>query len=807
MSLSGLSVKNKKCFHCGEDCTEDNYQSGSKNFCCAGCKTVYELLNENNLSSYYTITNAPGVSFKGIQSKRFDFLEDEEVIPHLINFRNDDLTAITFYIPQMHCSSCIWLLENLYKLNPGINFSKVNFLKKELEVKFYHNKISLRALVELLASTGYEPVIQLDSTEKKVSKINKRLYYKIGIAGFCFGNIMLLSFPEYLSIDIRETFYRTLFGYLNFILALPVFFYSASDYFTSAYKGLKNKIVNINFPLALGILILFIRSAYEIITQTGAGYFDSMSGLVFFLLMGKVFQEKTYAFLNFERSYRSYFPLAVHIKENGKEKSIPVSKLKAGDRIIIRKDEIIPADSILFEGNGNIDYSFVTGESKPVQKVLGELIYAGGRQLSGAIELEVIKEVSQSYLTQLWNNDTFEKKTESDFKSFSDVIGKYFTFAILLIAIISGAYWMQYSTSSALNVLTAVLIVACPCALALSIPFTLGNSIRIFGRNKFYLKNISVIEKLAKINFVVFDKTGTITETGKAKVKFIGPELNPFQQEIVKSLVRNSAHPLSKSTYDRLNGSKSYEIENYEEHAGRGVQGFVLGNIVKLGSLNFVKEDISDEPDSPLYNSDEFGSQVYLAINCQIIGYFNISNSYRKGFENVMRELGKRYKLAVLSGDNENEKANLEKYLSSASQIYFRQTPEDKLNFIKKIQSSAKKILMFGDGLNDAGALAQSNVGVAVTENVSYFSPACDAILDAAAFEKISSFLEFSKISIKIIYAGFAISFLYNIIGLSFAIEGMLSPVVAAILMPLSSISVVSFATLITNFMAKRKGL
>ena len=807
MSISKPDIKNLKCFHCGEDCPDNSYHTGDKYFCCAGCKTVYELLNENNLSNYYTIMDMPGVSFKGTQSKRFDFLEDKEVIEKLADFKNDELTVITFYIPQMHCSSCIWLLENLYKLNPGVNSSKVNFLKKEIEIKFYHKKISLRELVELLASTGYEPVIQLDSVEKKKTKLNKKLYYKIGIAAFCFGNIMLLSFPEYLSIDVHETFYRNLFGYLNLILALPVFFYSASDYFISAYKGLKSKIVNIDFPLALGITILFARSAFEILTHSGAGYFDSMTGLVFFLLIGKVFQEKTYSYLNFERSYKSYFPLAVHVKKDNQEISIPVSKLKVGDRIIIRKNEIIPADSILFEGNGNIDYSFVTGESRPVQKVLGELVYAGGRQLNGVIELEVVKEVSQSYLTQLWNNDTFLKKSESGFENFTNKVGKYFTLTVLLIAAISTGYWMQQSTATALNVLTAVLIVACPCALALSIPFTLGNSMRIFGRNKFYLKNISVIENLSKIKTIVFDKTGTITETGKASIKFVGPELNPFQQEMIKSLVRNSTHPFSISIYEFLKANKFYEVEDLEEYSGRGISGFILGNLVKIGSLNFVMEDFSEEPDSQHYETDEFSSQVYLSINSQIIGYFNISNSYRDGFGKVINQLNEKYKLAVLSGDNENERENLEKYLGANSQLFFEQSPANKLNFIKRIKTSENKVLMLGDGLNDAGALAQSDVGIAVTENISYFSPACDAILDAESFGRISSFLNFSKISVKIIYASFIISFLYNIVGLSFAIEGMLSPIVAAILMPLSSISVVSFATLATNFMAKRKGL
>lgn len=806
MSDSKPDIENLKCFHCGEDCPDDSYSIGDKYFCCAGCKTVYELLNENNLSNYYTIMDTPGVSFKGAQSKKFDFLEDAEIIASLADFRNDEITVVNLNIPQMHCSSCIWLLENLYKINPAVNSSRVNFLKKEIEVKFYHNKISLRELVELLSSIGYEPVIQLDSIEKKKTKLNKNLYYKIGIAAFCFGNIMLLSFPEYFSIDIHETFYRDLFGYLNFGLALPVFFYSASGYFISAYKGLRSKIVNIDFPLALGILILFVRSAYEIISHTGAGYFDSMTGLVFFLLIGKVFQEKTYAFLNFERSYKSYFPLAVHVRSGDTEISVPVSKLKVGDRILIRKNEIIPADSILFKGNGNIDYSFVTGESKPVRKVLGELIYAGGRQLEGVIELEVVKEVSQSYLTKLWNNDTFLSKSESGFENFTNKVGKYFTSVVLLIALVSAVYWLQYSTSTALNVITAVLIVACPCALALSIPFTMGNTVRIFGRNKFYLKNISVIERLSKIKTIVFDKTGTITETGKASVNFAGPELNPFQKEIIASLVRNSTHPLSRSIYESLKSHKYYDVENIAEHSGRGISGVVLGNFIKIGSLKFVNDDLPAENESSPVKPGDNNSQVYLSINGSILGYFSVSNYYRPGFGKITEQLD-GYHMIVLSGDDDGEKDNLQRMLGPGAGLLFRQSPSDKLNYIKSVQRPDNEILMFGDGLNDAGALAQSDVGIAITENISYFSPACDAILDADAFEKTASFLNFSKISVKIIYLSFIISFLYNLVGLSFAVEGMLSPIVAAILMPLSSISVVSFATLATNFMAKRKGL
>lgn len=277
------------CYHCGQDCPDDSIHLEDKYFCCNGCKTVFEILNQNQLCNYYNFESNPGISPSTVIDKKYDYLDERDVIEKLVDFKDDKFTSLTFYIPQMHCSSCIWLLENLYKLNSAVVQSKVNFVRKELSVRFLHEKLSLKELVKLLASIGYEPQISLDSVEqKKEQHPNRHLYYKVGIAGFCFGNIMLFSFPEYFSIDITETFLKKFFSYLNLILALPVFFYSASDYFISAFKGLRKKVVNIDVPISLGILVLFIRSAYEILFNVGAGYFDSMAGLVFFLLIGKI---------------------------------------------------------------------------------------------------------------------------------------------------------------------------------------------------------------------------------------------------------------------------------------------------------------------------------------------------------------------------------------------------------------------------------------------------------------------------------------------------------------------------------------
>ena len=802
-AVNQISISEKLiCFHCGEECSDNEIKINEKVFCCNGCKTVYELLDANDLCTYYSIDENPGLTQKNDIKKNFDFLDDSDLKEKLIDFTDGKITSITFSIPQVHCSSCIWILENLYKMDSGIIHSEANFLKKIVSIKFDESKTSLKKIVILLDSIGYQPDLNL--AEKEVEKsaiINKKLWYKIGVAGFAAGNIMLFSFPEYLSLnEITTDSVKPVFSYLNVLFALPVFFYSASDYFISAYKGLRKKIVNIDVPISIGIIVLFLRSLYEIFSRTGAGYLDSMTALVFFMIVGKMFQSKTYAALNFERNYKSYFPIAVTILKNKIETTKPVEKLEVKDRIIIKNGELIPADSVLINGNAFIDYSFVTGESNPVEKVNGDLIYAGGRQVGGAIEVEIIKEVSQSYLTQLWNNKTFQKEDDSRIDAFVNIVSKYFTIVILLIAASAAFYWLPINNSIAFNSLTAVLIIACPCALALSTPFTLGNSLRIFGRNKFYLKSTHVIEKLSKITSIVFDKTGTITETQNANVEFIGDNLSEFEIKLVKSLVHNSSHPLSKNIFRIFPNAELFKIFEYQEIPGQGISAIIDGIKVQIGSKVYVSETKEKV-------ENNLSTKVFLAFDDMVRGFFKISNSYRENLKEVISALQNDYKLSLLSGDNDSERKLLTDYFNPETEMLFKQSPFDKLKCIEKMQENGEQVLMIGDGLNDAGALKKSNVGISIAENINNFSPACDGILDSQSFNKLDDFIKFSKTSKNIIIISFIISFFYNVIGLSFAVQGKLSPVVSAILMPLSSISVVAFATLTTNLMAKRRNL
>lgn len=785
-----ISVQ-ENCFHCSQPIEKERITFDEKVFCCNGCKSVYEILNLNKLENFYELNKGAGTR-PDDNTSQFDYLDTPEIFEKVTDFSEGNTTLVNFKIPVIHCSSCIWLLESLQKLNPNINFSQVNFTQKTLQVSFNHHQLKLSELAKFLTNLGYKPVITLETAEKKVEILDKSLVTKLAVAGFAFGNGMFFSYPEYAAeilgtSDFWMEKYKHLFRFMLFLLSTPVVFYSASDYFKSAIYGLRNKIVNIDVPIVLGILMLYGRSIYEAVTDYGPGYFDTLCGLLFFMLLGKVFQKRTYNALSYDRDYKSFYPIAVtKVDFEGKQKNILLSELKIGDRIMVRNHEIIPVDTILINGEGNIDNSFITGESVPVPKKPGDKIFAGGKQIGSILELEVIKNVNQSYLTQLWNKEAF-KKQETGLDTLTNEISKYFTFIILGITIIAGIYWARIDMEKMFQVVSAILIVACPCALALSAPFTFGHIMRILGRNKFYVKDTLTIEKISKISTLVFDKTGTITQSKKTNISYEGLELSEFDLLNIKTLLKNSNHPLSKSLYHFLEVDDAYfPVEKYVEIPGKGYAAMVRNQFYKIGSASFNGEI-----------SKNLETAVYLSRNDVFLGKFIFKNEYRSNLANLFNHL-KNYKIHLLSGDNASEEIQLKSIISYAAKMEFNQDPESKLNYIKNLQDKGEKVAMLGDGLNDAGALKQSNVGIAIADDTNSFTPSSDVIMNGEKLAELDKYLHLAKDAMTIVKITFVISLLYNIIGLSIAILGEMSPLVAAILMPISSISVVAFTTAAT---------
>ncbi len=778
------TIETTKCFHCGDFCAGEPVVFDAKAFCCKGCSSVYQILNKSNLCEYYNIHDASGVKLPELQDQqKFGFLDNETIAASYIVFSKPNQLAVKFYLPQIHCSSCIWLLENLQKVNEGIYFSSVNFPTKEVTIYFNPAAITIRAIAELLASIGYEPYITLDDgqqSKRQEKMVSRTAMVKIGIAGFCFANIMMLSFPEYLGLETItvDGLTANLFRYINLLLALPVLLYSGSEFFINSWYSVKQRRLNIDAPIALALAVTFSRSVYEIISGTGGGYLDSMSGIIFFMLLGRSFQTKTFADLSFNRDYKSYFPVAVCLLDKeGIESYIPVQEVQVDDTIRIRNNEVIPVDGMHLLGKAEIDYSFVTGENEPTSVAIGDLVYAGGKQLNGSIDLMVVKPFSQSNFTRLWNNDAF-KKSDKNVYSFTTVISNYFSLAVLTVAFSSFAYWYSTNMANAWQAMTAVLIVVCPCALLITATFTEGFVLNIFSKHGLFLKNAQVLQTIATVDQVVFDKTGTLTYPHASSVEYIGDVIANEHLQIIASMAAQSLHPLSKAITHKINSTPRL-LENIKEVAGAGIEAWENETHYKLGSASFVGNS-SVEP---------MASEVWVSIDNKIYGKFIIQNILRAHVDRLIHELP--YPVSVLSGDNNNAESYLKQQLQRPISYHFNQSPQAKLAYIESLQLSGKEVMMVGDGLNDAGALSKSNVGIAVVDNTIQFSPASDAIMLSDQLPLLDQYMKAAKWSKNLIKTTFVISTLYNVVGLYFSVTAQMSPLVAAILMPSSTFTIV----------------
>jgi Cu+-exporting ATPase len=785
------AVKTKirlKCYHCGDDCPTGKIMLEDKHFCCEGCKTVYHLLSENKLCNYYSFDAASGIRPEAWANDKWDFLDNETIQKELLQFTSRGLGIITLSIPGMHCTSCIFLLENLAAIQAGIFQTQVQFLKKELTIRFNPSVTSLRSIVELLSRLGYTPAIHLNDSEKKVkSKTEKSLTYRIAIAGFCFGNIMLFSLPEYFDWkNLLTSDFSSMFRWLGAVFTLPVISYCAWPYFSSALKTLRWKQMNMDLPIALGLFGLAFQSYYNVILNTGPGFFDSLSGLVFFLLLGKFFQQRTYEALSFDRDYKSYFPLAVQRVKNGLIENIKVTQLKPNDLMLIHNNELIPADSILESAEAVIDYSFVTGESAPEQLPFDSTVYAGGRNKGSLIRLRVIQEVSQGYLTKLWNADIFTKSQKRQWGRWAKRSAGIFTVLVISIALITGIYWYFNNPPIAMQAVTAVLIVACPCVLALSIPFTFGAFTRTFGRNGLYLKNSESLESLASIDTIVFDKTGTLTTNGEYE---LSGKISKADWQLVRQAAASSVHPLCCAIAGYDPGT---ELSLWKESPGKGIETEINGRSIRIGKNAFVSGSESCQAEG-----------TYISIDGQTAGRLVFRHAYRKDLDVLISSLRSRFQVILLSGDNDNDRELLQSYFADKN-MHFGQSPQDKMQFINDLKEKGSHVLMIGDGLNDSGALRLSEFGITITGDINAFTPAADAILDKKSLDKMPAFVQYaSKVKITLNLA-FLFSGIYNVIGLSFAIQGALLPWIAAVLMPVSSITVVAYTQLLSAWYARK---
>ena len=796
------------CHYCGKPAVQP-VEKGGRVYCCRGCLRLEELESEECAVPDWDAASAAAAS----ESVRWAHLKQAEYRDRLVRKGSDGRAVTTLFIPDMVCASCVAFLEKLPAKNPAIHRAEVNYPRKELRVAFEESELSLDALAALLDRLGYPPELR-NASEADEPKKDRKHIARLAVAGFAFGNIMLLSFADHLGGEEFDlSGFQGAFGWFNFALSLPVLLYSARGYFESAWKALRAGGLNMDVPIALGMVVIFVRSVGELLLGTGMGYFDSLAGLAFFLLIGKWYQHSTHSRLSHERDYQSWFPISVLRVTEGAAEPTPISTLQAGDQIRIHHGEIVPADGVLLEGAGQIDRSFITGESHPVAVRPGEPIEAGGRQLGGAIDLRVVRPVQQSALTRLWNSDAFQKDRKGSIQDPVDRISKHFTIAVLAVATATLLFWIGKDASIAWNAFTATLIVACPCALALSLPFTYGSTLRWLGRAGAYLKNALVVERMARVRDLVFDKTGTLTAASAFETHFQPVAATPSAEDRgrVAAAAASSAHPLSRAIV-RLWAEDRPRVEAFDEEPGSGVAARVTGATVLIGTRTWANASDADaaalDAAFPTADSGLRTTYSYVALDGRLLGRFAFTKPVREGIEQELQALARSHRLHLISGDSDAERPAFAAWFAP-DRMRFNMKPEDKMAYIRDLQTAhpGELTAMIGDGLNDAGALKEADLGVAVVDDLYAFSPASDLILDAKALKHWGAMLQFTRQAQRTVYLLFAISFAYNLVGLYFAVQGLLTPVVAAILMPVSSFSVVTVALGRTRWAWARTGI
>jgi Cu+-exporting ATPase len=795
------------CRHCGDECGAATVVSACGSFCCRGCESVYSILSSFGLDRFYALDDAPGVSQKTattLDAGRFACLDDPAVAARLITFDDGRLARVTLSIPTIHCASCVWLLEQLWRFEPGVVRAEVDLLRRSVHVEFRSAATTLRRVAEAISSLGYEPAITVEDGRLARPPAIRRLYLQLGVAGFAFGNIMLFSIPRYANGGPLEGGFQRLFDVLNVLFALPVLLFSASDYFRIAWRALRTRVMALEIPLALGLAVLFGRSLVDIAVGRGEGFMDSFAGLVFFLLIGRLFQQKAFDRIAFDRTFRSFLPLSVQTERDGEPASVPIEQLRAGDRIRLRPLEVVPADSVALDESGIVDYAFITGEETPVSVERGERVRAGGRIVGRAMRLRVARDVTHSQLASLWTNQVFSKPKAHWLADVAAHFGGWFTVAAIGFAAGGAIAWWPDAVQSA-SVATAVLIIACPCALTLSAPITLGTAMGRLGMRGLYLKSPAVALDLSRIDTVAFDKTGTLT-TADRHAAIVPHGLTNDALRLVQWLAAESVHPTSRAIAAGIHtflhaaadpapsASSLPEIDDVREDVGRGITGTVAGERVAIGTAGFVAAQSGRRVLGP-------ADVTFIAAGTEW-GWIRMSPAARAGIEGAAATLSAAHELCLLSGDHDGERSRWQGLFGR--RMHFRQTPDDKLAFITRAQARGRHVLMVGDGLNDAGALAAADVGMAVSDATACMTPACDAVISGQRLADLPAFLVYARRAKQVVIACFIVSVVYNVVGLTLALAGALTPLVAAILMPVSSISVVALSSGAMRWFARR---
>jgi Cu+-exporting ATPase len=824
--VESLAAELDHCYHCHNpipkniivSSTVDNEQ---RYFCCTGCQTVSELISAMGKDYFYNLRGSsnldPIVSYKGEEAENLD---SELTYTEFVTGKDINHSEVYINVTNIHCSACVWLNEKVLSETKGIQKVRINFSTGRAHIVWDDSVLKLSQIFSIIQSIGYIPKLYAPwKKEKANNNYATDLLTRMVVAAFSFGSIMAFTVSLYAGyFSGIDSGFKRLFHFYSWLLATPVYIYSGVPFFRGAYYGLKNKTLNMDFLLTLGISLAYFYSVYVTLSDKGEVYFDSICTIFLFILIGKYLEAVSRNIANRKiNSLLSKLPELCTVIEDGLEKKVSASQVKREDLIIVKAGERLSVDGILETEQAHVDESFLTGESKPVTKMKGERVFAGSLSISSGIYLRVLNSSQNSTLSVLQRmiEDALLEKPSIQRKT--DKIATKFISVVLFTSSASFVGWMLYSSNFEFSLISAisVLIVACPCALGLAIPSTLVINNIINSEKGIILKNLDIIEPLSKLDTLIFDKTGTLTE-GTLKVTEESVKHSTLTKNLIYAIEKKSIHPIAKSivtafdeTDDSFNKQIEFQVVEINEVQGSGIIGMIKHKNtdyrICLGNLNFIAKQ-TKSPEQVLESAkenDKSGTYIHVSINNDYMGFLLLNDTPRFGVKEEIIKLKKIVRdIQLLSGD---EISNVKRISDELGIEKFQGElkPDEKLNFLTTLQAENKIVAMVGDGINDAGILAKSNVGISLELASDISIDKADIILMKNDLKGVRLAIGYAKLTSRTIKQNIGISLLYNSIMLPLAAFGLMQPVYCALFMTLSSLTVVANSFLLKLYARK----
>jgi len=800
-SLSSSSLPYETCLHCGTKLSEKSRfskKAQDPQFCCAGCESVYNFIKSQGLSYYYELQKQNVIRpAKPVEQKndQYTYLEDPETLK--LYSSTEKNPSIEFYLEGIHCIACLWLIEKLPDFVKGVQSAKLQLGNSVAQITLKENG-SFSEVARTLNKLGYRPHPLQKNTEAQAlqKRENQRELIRMGISAACTGNIMLMAVSLYGGASGR---FAQLFSILSLFLFLPIFFYGALPFYKNAWAALKTRSINIDVPIALAILFGACSSFFNLWKGNEHLYFDSLSALVFLLLASryilKRIQQNVFQSSQLLHFLTPQFAQRWNIQTQSYE-TVRAEILQRGDKIQVLENEIFPADGHVIEGNSLIDCALLTGESLPQKVSPGEEIFAGTFNQSAALKIQVAASGQATRLGKIIQEIEKGNLHKAPIINLADKISKVFVLAILSLAGASFVFFAFQNFEIAFQRALALLIVTCPCALALATPLTLSVNMGRAAREGFLLKGSESLERLAQVKKMFLDKTGTLTEGRFEVLQWQAREESSSIKEAVLALEVKSKHPIAQALCRKLKQegvNAKEEVRDFREELGIGVSGTYQNNFYELKSLILSSAHETF--------SSELKTRVGVWKNHHCVAHIVFGDSLRSDTPIAIQEL-KALKIDpyILSGDHEEVVAQVAQELNiPLSHCVSRASPEKK----KEIIQNSKNTLMVGDGANDALALASAWVGVAVHGSMEVSLRAADVYLSHSGLKPILRLLILARENIKVLKRNFIFSIFYNMLGATAALLGFINPLFAAILMPISSLTVFISALLGTRLLRK----